>query len=192
MHQKQVFQQFAIPLLVAAIILVSVSVLSYYFNKSFTTVAVSSALQKYNGYSFLLDGEKISISQGTFMAENLQGGLSSSNIQYFGNDVIGDFDTDGKQDVAFIVTRETSGDVIFYYVVTFLKVGLNTGGRTEAFFIGDRIAPQSTEIKDGKILIVNYADRKNNESLTTLPSVGTSLYLQLDTKTRRFEKVENK
>ncbi len=192
MHQKQVFQQFAIPLLVAAIILVSVSILSYYFNKSFTTVTVSSALQKYNGYTFLLDGEKVNISEGAFMTENLQGGLSPSNIQYFGNDVIGDFDTDGKQDVAFIVTRETSGSGIFYYVVTFLKIGLSTGGRTEAFFIGDRIALQSTEIKNGKILIVNYADRKNNESLTTLPSVGTSLYLQLDTKTRRFEKVENK
>ena len=58
---------------------------------------------------FLLDGEKVSISEGVFMTENLQGGLSSSNIQYFGNDVIGDFDTDGNQDVAFIVTRETSG-----------------------------------------------------------------------------------
>ena len=181
MYQKQTFKQFAIPLVVAALILVSVSTLSHYFEKPVTTETISPALQKYSGYSFLLNGEKISISEGAFMTENLQGELSPANIKYFGHDAVGDFDGDGKQDVAFIVTKKTSGSGTFYYVVSLLKIGLGKVG-TEAFFIGDRIAPQTTEVKNSNILIINYVDRKKGESFTASPSVGASLYLILDTK----------
>jgi hypothetical protein len=44
---------------------------------------------------------------------------------------------------------------------------------TNAIFLGDRIAPQSTVIEDGKI-IVNYADRKPDEPFTIQPTVGVS------------------
>ncbi len=50
---------------------------------------------------------------------------------------------------------------------------------TNAVFMGDRIAPQTTEIKNGEI-IVNFADRRADEPFTTAPSVGKSLYLKMD------------
>ena len=71
---------------------------------------------------------------------------------------------------------------MFYYVVALLnKIDGYVG--TEGVFIGDRIAPQTTELKDKNIIIVNYADRKIGEDFTVAPSVGKSIWLKLDPKT---------
>jgi len=47
------------------------------------------------------------------------------------------------------------------------------------FYIGDRIALQTTNIKDGEIC-VNYADRKVDEPRTAAPSVGVTKYLKVE------------
>ena len=52
------------------------------------------------------------------------------------------------------------------------KKGLNV------IFLGDRISPQLTEFKDGKI-IVNYAERKEGDSFADVPSIGVSRYFQV-------------
>jgi hypothetical protein len=53
---------------------------------------------------------------------------------------------------------------------------------TNAVFLGDRIAPQTTSITDGT-LIVNYADRAPGEPMTAAPSVGVSKYLVIQNGT---------
>lgn len=88
---------------------------------------------------------------------------------YFGNRVDADFNADGKKDAAFIITQTGAGTGVFYYLAHTL------GG--EAIFLGDRIAPQTTEWKNGEI-IVNYADRKPTDPMTTKPSVGVSRYFK--------------
>ena len=50
---------------------------------------------------------------------------------------------------------------------------------TNAIFLGDRIAPQTTEIEDSKIL-VNYADRRIDESMVTQPSIGITKELAVE------------
>jgi len=50
---------------------------------------------------------------------------------------------------------------------------------TNAILLGDRIAPQTTEIKNGQV-IVNYADRAAGEPMTARPSVGVSKYLKVE------------
>jgi hypothetical protein len=95
--------------------------------------------------------------------------------QYFGNVATGDLNGDGVPDVAFILTQSGGGSGTFYYVVVALKTPTDYQG-TNAVLLGDRIAPQTTEIKNGQV-IANYADRASGEPMSTAPSVGVSKYL---------------
>ena len=98
-------------------------------------------------------------------------------IRYFGNDANGDLNGDGKEDIAFLLTQSPGGSGTFYYIAVALKTVDGHKG-TNAMFLGDRIAPQTTEIRNGEI-IVNYADRKLDEPMTTAPSVGVSKYFKV-------------
>lgn len=101
--------------------------------------------------------------------------------QYFGNETRGDFNADGKEDVAFILTQSSGGTGTFYYVAALISSGNSYVG-TNAILLGDRIAPQTTEFSNNKI-IVNYADRKPDEPMSTQPSFGVSKYLKVDGNT---------
>jgi len=100
-----------------------------------------------------------------------------NKTHYFGNEAFGDLNGDGKEDIAFLLTQSPGGSGTFFYVAVALKITDGWQG-TNAVFLGDRIAPQTTEIRDGEI-IVNYAERKLNEPMTTPPSVGVSKYLKI-------------
>jgi heat shock protein HslJ len=79
--------------------------------------------------------------------------------------------------VAFILTQDGGGSGTFYYVAVALA---NDNGyqSLNTILLGDRIAPQTAKINEGKIN-VNYADRKLGESFDTEPSVGVSKYFQV-------------
>lgn len=109
------------------------------------------------------------------------------NVKYFGNEVSYDFDKDGREDKAFIITHQPGGSGTFYYVVAALNKETGYEG-SQGLLLGDRISPQTTEIKDG-LVVVNYADRKPNEPFTTQPSVGKSLRLKLDVNSMQFGEV---
>jgi heat shock protein HslJ/membrane-bound inhibitor of C-type lysozyme len=118
--------------------------------------------------------------------------LNGESVVYFGNEVRGDFDGNNTEDIAFIFTTQSGGSGTFYYLGVAYGVGKGFFG-TEAVLLGDRIAPQTTEFRDGKI-IVNYADRKKTDSFATAPSVGVSkvfildpLYLELGEVAQNFE-----
>jgi|GEM_PF-2768145 len=105
--------------------------------------------------------------------------LGTESTQFFGNEAKGDLNDDGIPDLAFIFTRETGGSGTFYYAVAALQ---NSAGRytgTNAVFLGDRIAPQSSEIRNGN-LVVNFADRGLDDPFSTPPYVGKSVYLYYD------------
>jgi hypothetical protein len=40
------------------------------------------------------------------------------------------------------------------------------------------VAPQTSQVRDGE-LVVNYADRRPGEPMTTQPSIGVSKYLKV-------------
>lgn len=122
------------------------------------------------GTTLIINNESVTLVNGTATKEAAPGSASKTTTQYFGNEVTGDFNNDGKKDTAFIVTQTTGGSGTFFYLATTL------GG--EAAFLGDRIAPQSTEYKDGKI-VVNFAERKADEPMTAQPSVGVSKYFEV-------------
>ncbi len=101
----------------------------------------------------------------------------TGTTRYFGNEATGDLNGDGRPDVAFLVTMQPGGSGTFFYVAAALDTDDGWIG-TDAYLLGDRIAPQTTEIRDG-VITVNYADRKPGEPFTARPSVGVSKCLSV-------------
>lgn len=136
----------------------------------------SSGLDPKNA-SYVINGEEVSLVDGISSIEAAPGSASKITTEYFGNEVRGDFNSDGVKDAAFLLSQETGGSGVFYYVAAALGTGAGYKG-TNALLIGDRIAPQTTEV-NGKQIIVNYAGRASNEPMTASPSIGYSKYFEV-------------
>ena len=127
--------------------------------------------------SVVIEDRAITLVNGESIAELVPGSASRMITRYFGNEATGDLNGDGMVDTAFLITSDSGGSGTFYYVVVALKIADSYQG-TNAVLLGDRIAPQTTEIREGE-LIVNYADRKPGEPMTARPSVGVSKYFMV-------------
>jgi hypothetical protein len=77
--------------------------------------------------------------------------------------IVGDFDTDGDDDTAFLVSEQTSTTTL-YYLIASLR-GATGYENTSRRYIGNQIIPVNVEFKDGH-LVVNYLDRKEGEPIT--------------------------
>lgn len=134
--------------------------------------------QDYKNTTYTIEGQSVTLVHGKAETEVAPGSSSKITTQYFGNEARGDVNGDGIEDIAFLLTQQGGGSGTFYYVVVALG-GKDGYTGTNAILLGDRIAPQTTEIKDGQI-IVNYAERNQDDPMTTPPSVGVSLYLTIN------------
>jgi hypothetical protein len=129
--------------------------------------------------TYIIDGQPVTLINGVSEVPSAPGSATKTVTQYFGNEAYGDVDGDDDNDAAFLITQDSGGTGLFYYVVVALRTP--TGYKlTNTFLVGDRIAPQSTEIKeDSKELHVNFAERKKGEPMTAEPSVGATLLLKV-------------
>jgi putative hemolysin len=127
--------------------------------------------------TYQIEGNPVTLVNGLSEVEAAPGSASKTVTRYFGNEATGDLDGDGQPDVAFLLTQESGGSGTFFYVVAALQTEGGYVG-TNAILLGDRIAPQSTTIQDGTI-VVNYAERKPGEPFTAAPSVGVSKYFKV-------------
>jgi len=106
------------------------------------------------------------------------------NFTIFGEPVEGDLDNDGDLDQALYVVEQPGGSGSFYYAV----LAINNAGEyklTEKMFLGDRIAPQNIEIKDGRA-VYNFADRKAVEPMSTVASVAKSVWVHYNKNTNEI------
>ncbi len=110
---------------------------------------------------------------------------SKNILTMFGEPTFGDVDADGDQDAAVLLVNETGGSGLFYYAALAIKNSDGSYQATNSLLLGDRIAPQTVEIRDGQI-IYNYADRKPDESMTAQPSIGQSLYVQYNKDSKQI------
>ncbi len=159
--------------LVAALIILGIA--GYFlFNKP----QVESSVFNGKNSTFTVDGKSVTLINGV-SGTAIENSSAKITTQYFGNEATGDLNDDGLEDEAFLITQNSGGSGTFFYVVVALKT--NSGYKTtNAFFIGDRIAPQSTEIhSDSMELHVNYADRKPGEPMTARASEGKVLLLKV-------------
>ena len=129
--------------------------------------------------TYVIASSSVTLTNGVSVTEAAPGSASKITTRYFGNDATGDLNGDGLPDTAFLITQDTGGSGLFYYAVVAMKT--TTGYKmTNAFLIGDRIAPQSTEINSSAMeLRVNYAERKPGEPMTAQPSQGATLFLKV-------------
>ncbi len=146
----------------------------------------------YKDAEYLIDGQHIKLTNGTSEIPAAPGSASMIVTKYFGNEVRHDLDEDGREDIVFLLTHSPGGSGTFYYVVAALNTSEGYIG-SQGLFLGDRIAPQTTEINEEagrkNVIIVNYAERKPCESFAVAPSVGKSIWLKLDPSTMQFGEV---
>ena len=132
----------------------------------------------YKNISYIIEGKEIALVDGYSEIEIAPNSASKIITKYFGNEAEGDVNGDGISDISFLITQESGGSGIFYYLVSAIKTDSGYKG-TNAVFLGDRIAPQTTNYNNGEI-VVNYADRKPNEPMTAEPTVNISKYFKVE------------
>jgi hypothetical protein len=91
---------------------------------------------------------------------------------------VGDVNNDSLDDTVVLLTHNGGETGIFYYIAMAIQKENGYMG-TNSIFIGDRIAPQTTEIEKGEI-VINYSDRYPWENFTIKPSIGKSKYLYFE------------
>jgi heat shock protein HslJ len=141
----------------------------------------------YKNISYIVDGKRVLLIDGKADASTASGSASRTVTRYFGNEATGDLNGDGVPDVAFLLTQTRGGSGTYYYVVGAVRTADGYKG-TSAVPLGDRIAPQTTLIKDGKVT-VTYATRAAGESMTAAPTVGKSIVLKLNRAGTQFGEV---
>lgn len=124
--------------------------------------------------TYTIDGEPLTLIDGVSEVEAAPGSAIKATTKIFGVPTRGDLDGDGREDAALTLIDSPGGTGTFFYVVAALNKPEGAKG-TNAIFLGDRIAPQTLEIRNG-LAIINYADRKPDEPMTAQPSVGVSRY----------------
>lgn len=176
------------------IILVLVAVIGFF---GFKKTGKQVLAQDYKNATYIIDGQPVTLNNGLSEIAAAPGSATKIITRYFGNEVKHDLNDDGREDVAFLLTQETGGSGVFFYVVAALNTPAGYVG-SSATFLGDRIAPQTTEMDEGKtskgtnrqnVIVVNYAVRLPGEPFTTRPSMGKSLWLKLDPATMQFGEV---
>ncbi|MHB9019556.1 MAG: hypothetical protein ACYC3G_01610 [Minisyncoccota bacterium] len=187
----------AIALLLIFIILVlGFGIYKFNFTDSDTYIKDKLPLN-YKDATYSIGGQLITLKNGVSEIEGAPGSTSKILTRYFGNEVRHDLNDDGREDVVFLLTQETGGSGVFYYVVAALNTSDGYIG-SEGLLLGDRIAPQTTHMDEGEtvmgtnrknVIVVNYVVRLPGEPFTTRPSLGKSIWIKLDPLTMRFGEV---
>lgn len=126
---------------------------------------------------YAVDDELVMLKDGKASTPAAPGSAETIDTAMFGVPTYGDLDGDGKQDAAFWLVQTSGGTGTFYYLAVAMNIGTGYQG-SNAIFVGDRIAPQVVEIKNGQA-IANYADRAPGEPFSAQPSMGKSLYAKM-------------
>lgn len=178
MNQKHAF------LIIGLTIIVGVAMMIWWKQDH----VVSNLIDPKNA-TYVIEGESVTLSDGTNERPVVSGSATQMVTRYFGNDLVTDLNGDGRNDVVFILTQETGGSGIFYYIVAALATDEGYVG-SEGYLLGDRVAPQSisesTESRHQRVIVATYADRAEGEPMSTPPSVGISVYLKLDQSTMQW------
>ncbi len=174
-------------LIAVIIIAATIWIYGYYTKVAVVTPPVVNQANIHDG-SFVISGQKFTLVGGVSEVTIGTSSVTKTTTRYFGNDLKHDFNNDGLDDLAFLITQDTGGSGLFYYEVVLLNTTNGSIG-SEALYVGDRIAPQSTNLENGNVIVVNFADRKPGEAFSVKPSVGKSLRLLFDAQTMRLGEV---
>ena len=127
--------------------------------------------------TYVLDADVVALVDGKASRPAAPGSAERMETRVFGTPVAGDLDGDGDEDAALILIHRTGGSGSFYYLAAAIREAGGYRG-TNAIFLGDRIAPQKVEIRNG-VVLVNYADRLPGEPMTSSLGVRVTQYVAL-------------
>lgn len=181
------------PLILTALVLVILGVLIYKSTTTKNNMPNNNETQvDIHDGTYIIAGQNVTLKNGISEVDAAPGSASKIITRYFGNDLRYDANNDGVLDDVFLLTQSTGGSGLFYYVVALTHTPTGDFG-SDGILLGDRISPQTINLDEanGKknVIVVNYADRKANESFATAPSVGKSIWLKLDTITMKWGEV---
>lgn len=128
--------------------------------------------------TYIVEGKPVTLTNGEAEQEAAPGSAAKIVTRIFGEPIAGDLNGDGLPDAATFLVQEPGGTGTFFYIAAAIQQKNGGYVGTNALLLGDRIAPQTVEIKNG-VLIANYADRKPDEPFSVRPSVGISKYTRL-------------
>jgi hypothetical protein len=176
-------------ILLGALAIILIAFAIYYYSPT----AIAPPLNDYKNTSYLIDGMQVTLMNGVAEIEAAPGSATKTIVRYFGNELKTDLNGDGREDVAFILTKEGGGSGIFFYAVAALNTETGYVG-SDGYLLGDRVAPQNPTLspnpKHADVVVFNYAERAQGEPMTAQPAVNKSAYLKLDTETMRWGVVE--
>jgi hypothetical protein len=131
--------------------------------------------------TYLVDGKEVTLVNGVSEQEAAPGSATKIVTKYFGNAVEIDLNSDGLMDSGFLLTQDGGGSGTFFFVAAALNTGSSTQG-TNTILLGDRIAPQSTNVDPNNPVqfVVNYMERKLSDPMSAPPSVAVSRTFKLD------------
>ena len=166
---------------VAIIIILALSgLIRFNFVPDNSDVLVQDKLDPLN-MSYMIGGEKFALINGKAENTYTPDSATKNILTVFGQPVLGDLNGDDIIDAAVLLENNPGGSGTFYYAVLILSTS-NSFKPTNAMLLGDRIAPQTVEIHDGRA-VYNFAERKAGEPFTTPPSIGKSVWVYYDVKT---------
>jgi len=130
--------------------------------------------------TYQIDGQTVTLINGTAENEAAPGAASKQVTRYFGDAVDLDLNSDGLTDSVFLLQQENGGSGTFYYLTAALQTADGFLG-TNTVFLGDRIAPQSVSVdpKNPSQCLVNYLDRSPGEPMSSSPTVPVSKTFKL-------------
>ncbi len=129
--------------------------------------------------TFTVEGRSVRLRNGVSTTPSAPGSASSVTVRYLGSEARGDLNNDGREDRAFVITRDGGGSGTFYYAVA--AIASDAGYRTtNAFPVGDRVDIQSLMIpRNSNELHVNFARRRPGEPMTVRPTADAVLLLKV-------------
>jgi len=149
------------------------------------TPTATTAGQAPQNATYIINGQPVTLVNGVAEQPAAPGSAEKIVTQYFGNAVEVDLNSDGKLDSGFLLTQTTGGSGVFFYAAAAIQNPDGSYQGTNAIFLGDRIAPQSTNVDphNPAQFIVNYADHAPGEPMSAQPTQGVSKTLKLDNGT---------
>jgi hypothetical protein len=123
---------------------------------------------------YVIDGKSVALEGGQAEEKAHAGSATIATTRIFDASTRGDLNGDGREDVVVLLVQDPGGSGTFYYVAAALRAEDGYQG-TNAILIGDRISPQTVEVRD-RTITVNYADRYPWEGFAVPPSVSRSRY----------------
>lgn len=167
---------------IVAVLLVYSLVTNYLFEIKPTVTEVNSeeVVPKPDVFSstFVINEEEFVLVNGKAEIEIVPGAASREVVRIFGEPIYGDLDGDEDIDAAVLLEYTAGGSGTFYYAVLAMRE-VDYFRTTNTLLLGDRIAPQTVAIENGRA-VYNYAIRRQDEDFGTAPSIGKSLYIHYD------------